>query len=108
MQDQGEEIEILSKKSVFGKQIAEIKILSSGEIKSVPFADLTDNNHQPTTADIEFKAKKVTTIARSAATATLTVPAKYSKAVAQCWIIFQTADGQLQANSNYIGTVTVF
>lgn len=51
---------------------------------------------------------KVTTIARSAATATLTVPTKYSKVVAQCWIIFQTADGQLQANSNYIGTVTVF
>jgi len=51
---------------------------------------------------------KVTTIARSAATATLTVPAKYSKVLAHCWIIFQTADGQLQANSNYIGTVTVF
>jgi hypothetical protein len=40
--------------------------------------------------------------------ATLTVPAKYSKVLAHCWIIFQTADGQLQANSNYIGTVTVF
>ena len=51
---------------------------------------------------------QVTNIARSAATATLTVPAKYSKVLAHCWIIFQTADGQLQANSNYIGTVTVF
>ena len=28
-------IEILSKKSVFGKQIAEVKILSTGEVKFV-------------------------------------------------------------------------
>jgi superfamily II DNA or RNA helicase len=56
MQYQDKEIEILSKKSVFGKQLAEIKILSSGEIKSVPFADLTDHRQQPTNADIEFKA----------------------------------------------------
>jgi hypothetical protein len=32
---QGKEIEILSKKSVFGKQIAEVKILSTDDIKSV-------------------------------------------------------------------------
>lgn len=30
--------EILSKKSVFGKQIAEVKILSTGEVKSVPIS----------------------------------------------------------------------
>ncbi len=39
---QGKEIEILSKKAVFGKQIAEVKILSTGEVKSVPFSELSD------------------------------------------------------------------
>ena len=39
---QGKEIEILSKKSVFGKQIAEVKILFTGEVKSVPFSELSD------------------------------------------------------------------
>ena len=51
---------------------------------------------------------QITTIARSTATGILNVPAKYSKVLAHCWIILQTADGKLQANSNYIGTVTVF
>lgn len=50
---------------------------------------------------------QVTTIARSAATATLTCPAKYSTRQAHGWLIFQTADGKMQANSTYIGTVTV-
>jgi hypothetical protein len=50
---------------------------------------------------------QITTIARSAATATLTCPAKFSTKQAHCWLIFQTADGQLQATSAYIGTVTV-
>jgi hypothetical protein len=50
---------------------------------------------------------QVTTIGRSAATATLNCPARYSTRQAHCWIVFQTADGQLQATSNYIGTVTV-
>lgn len=44
MQYQGKEREVLfKKKTVFGKQITEIKILSPGKIKSVPFADLSDN-----------------------------------------------------------------
>ena len=50
---------------------------------------------------------QVTTIARSAAAGALTCPAKFSTKQAHCWLIFQTADGQLQANSAYIGTVTV-
>ncbi len=50
---------------------------------------------------------QVTTIGRSAATATLNCPARYSTRQAHCWLIFQTADGQLQATSAYIGTVTV-
>lgn len=53
---QGKEIEILSKKSVFGKQIAEVKILSTGEVKSVPFSQLSDETKLPTDADIAFKA----------------------------------------------------
>ena len=53
---QGKEIEILSRKSVFGKQIAEVKILSTGEVKSVPFSELADETNLPTDADIAFKA----------------------------------------------------
>ena len=53
---QGKEIEILSRKSVFGKQIAEVKILSTGEVKSVPFSELADETKLPTDADIAFKA----------------------------------------------------
>jgi len=56
MQYQEKEIEILSKKSVFGKQIAEVKILSTGEVKSVPYSELTDETKLPTDADITFKA----------------------------------------------------
>jgi hypothetical protein len=39
---QGKEIVILSNKTEFGRQIAEIKILSSGEIKSVSFSEFSD------------------------------------------------------------------
>jgi superfamily II DNA or RNA helicase len=53
---QGKEIEILSRKSVFGKQIAEIKILSTSEVKSVPFSELSDEKKIPTDAEIAFKA----------------------------------------------------
>ena len=41
---------------MFGKQIADIKILSTGEIKSVPFSELADETKFPTDADITFKA----------------------------------------------------
>lgn len=53
---QGKQIEILSKRSVFGKQIADIKILSTGEIKSVPFSELSDEKKIPTDSEIAFKA----------------------------------------------------
>jgi len=53
---QGKEIEILSRKSVFGKQIAEVKILPTGEVKSVPFSELSDEKKVPTDAEIAFKA----------------------------------------------------
>jgi len=56
MKYQGKEIDILSKKSVFGKTIVEIKILSSSEIKTVPFSELSDEKKLPTDSEISFKA----------------------------------------------------
>lgn len=53
---QQREIEILSQKSVFGKQIADIKILSTGEIKSVPYSELSNEKKLPTSSEISFKA----------------------------------------------------
>ncbi|MCX6272568.1 MAG: DEAD/DEAH box helicase, partial [Bacteroidetes bacterium] len=53
---QGKEVAILSQKIVFGKQIAEVKILSTNEIKSVPFSELSDERVLPTVAEISFKA----------------------------------------------------
>lgn len=53
---QGNYIEIISKKSVFGKQIAEVKILSTGEVKSVPFSELSDEVKVPTASEVAFKA----------------------------------------------------
>lgn len=52
----GKEIEIISKKSVFGKQIAEIKILSSGEIMSVSASEISEERNIPSDAEITFKA----------------------------------------------------
>lgn len=53
---QGKEVEILSRKSVFGKPIAEVKILSTGQTKSVPLSELSDEKRVPTDAEISFKA----------------------------------------------------
>lgn len=52
----GKEIDIISKKSLFGKEIAEVIILSTGEVKSVFFTELSDNTYLLTDADISFKA----------------------------------------------------
>jgi hypothetical protein len=43
MKYQGKEIDIISKKTIFGKEIAEIRFLSSGEITSVPVAAISDS-----------------------------------------------------------------
>lgn len=53
---QGKQIEVLSKKSVFGKLVAEIKILATGEVKTVPFSELSDEKKIPTDSEIAFKA----------------------------------------------------
>src|SRR5690606_21073067 len=39
-----------------GKQIAEVKILSTREVKSVPFSELVEKKGVPTDAEIAFKA----------------------------------------------------
>jgi len=48
--------EILSKKSVFGKQIAEVKILSTGEVKSEPISELSIEKKLLNACIIAFKA----------------------------------------------------
>lgn len=53
---QGKEIDILTRRSVFGKQIAEVRILSTGEVKTVPFSELSEERKVPTDAEIAFKA----------------------------------------------------
>jgi superfamily II DNA or RNA helicase len=53
---QGKEVEIVSEKKVYGKHVAEIKILSTGEVRSVLFSQLSFENKLPTEAEIAFKA----------------------------------------------------
>lgn len=56
MKYQGREIEILSKRTIFGKTIAEIRILASGQIIDVPFADLEEGCQTVSSHEIAFKA----------------------------------------------------
>lgn len=53
---QGKEIDVLNRKTVFGRDVAEIKILATGEIISVPWSELCDLKNVPTDAEITFKA----------------------------------------------------
>ena len=52
---QGKEVIILSKKTVFGKEICEVRILYSNEVKTVPFSELSDGKKIPTDAEISYK-----------------------------------------------------
>jgi len=52
-------------------------------------------------------AYQISAIQRNAQVAELSVPANYSGKVAQCWLIFQTADGKDISNSQFVGSVTV-
>ncbi len=56
MKYQGNEVEVVSIKYIFGKQIAEVKVLSTQEMKTVPFSELSDEHHLPSNAEISFKA----------------------------------------------------
>lgn len=56
MRNQDKEIDVISTRTVFGKQIAEIKILSSREILSVLDSEWPDEKKASTNAEITFKA----------------------------------------------------
>jgi SNF2 family DNA or RNA helicase len=56
MKYQGKEVQIISKKTVFGKDIAEIRVLSTGEVLSVPTAALDDSQPEVLPFEIKFKA----------------------------------------------------
>ncbi len=56
MKYQGNEVEVISKKTTFGREIAEIRILSSGAILNVPLASIDDSQNEFHSFDIQFKA----------------------------------------------------
>jgi SNF2 family DNA or RNA helicase len=56
MKYQGKEVQIISKKTIFGRDIAEIRVLSTGEILSVPSAALDDSQPEVLPFEIKFKA----------------------------------------------------
>ena len=45
MKYQSQEVEILSKRTIFGKTVAEVRILATGQIADVPFTDLEVGSH---------------------------------------------------------------
>ncbi len=53
---QGKQTEILTKKKIFGKTIAQIRILSTGEILDVPEGELSQYNGQISSSEITFRA----------------------------------------------------
>ncbi|MBK7265055.1 MAG: hypothetical protein IPI12_01710 [Ignavibacteriales bacterium] len=52
----GKEIEIISQKTFFGRKVAEIRILSTGEILSVPLEEIKDDSVTVTQSELIFKA----------------------------------------------------
>lgn len=56
MRYQGKEIEIVSQKQIFGKAVAEIRILASGELRSVPVTELEESVSNSSVSEISFKA----------------------------------------------------
>ena len=53
---QGKQIEILTRKKIFGKPIAQIRILSTGELLDVPESELSQYNGQISGSEITFRA----------------------------------------------------
>ncbi len=56
MKYQGKEIEIISKRKLFGKDIAEIRILSSGIIREVSITELEETSLSMSPFEISFRA----------------------------------------------------
>jgi hypothetical protein len=53
---QGREVEILTKRTTFGKAVAEVRILATSQIMDVPFADLEEDSQTVSSHEIAFKA----------------------------------------------------
>jgi len=53
---QGKEVEILSKQTIFGKTIAEVRLLADGKIVSVPFSDLKEEEKLPPVSQIVYRS----------------------------------------------------
>jgi len=53
---QGKEVEILSKQTIFGKTIAEVRLLADGNIVSVPFFDLKEEEKLPPVSKIVYQS----------------------------------------------------
>ena len=56
MKYQSQEVEILSKRTIFGKAVAEMRILFTGQITDIPFADLEEGSQTISAHEITFKA----------------------------------------------------
>lgn len=56
MRYQGKEVEVLSTKTVFGKEVAEVRVLNTGEIINVSSAALDENKSQLLPSELSFKA----------------------------------------------------
>ncbi|MFH0736767.1 MAG: helicase-related protein [bacterium] len=55
MRYQGKEVEVINKKTIFGKEVAEIKIISTSQIISVPFIELETNTENISVNEIIYK-----------------------------------------------------
>ena len=53
---QNQEVEIPSKRTIFGKTVAEVRILATEQITDVPFADLEEGSQTISPHEITFKA----------------------------------------------------
>ena len=55
MKYQGKEIELISKRTIFGKSIAEIRILATNQIIDVPLGELVEDGQSVSCHEIAFK-----------------------------------------------------
>lgn len=56
MKYRGHEVEILTKRITFGKDVSEIRILATGQIVNIPSADLEEDSQAVSLHEITFKA----------------------------------------------------
>jgi SNF2 family DNA or RNA helicase len=56
MRYQGKEVEVLSKSTIFGRSLAAVRILSTGEIVTVPFSELSTHSLVPSEFELAYKA----------------------------------------------------